>query len=74
MNNTTANAAYWNTWKYTKWYKLYEQEQFVTVLENSDALISQFSGDEIVSKFELLKANTLGNWKDYPLIKTHCNS
>jgi hypothetical protein len=32
---------------YTKWYKLYEQEQFVTVLENSDALISQFSGDEI---------------------------
>jgi hypothetical protein len=28
--------------------KLYEQEQFVTVLENSDALISQFSGDEIV--------------------------
>jgi hypothetical protein len=33
---------------YTKWYKLYEQEQFVTVLENSDALISQFSGDEIV--------------------------
>jgi hypothetical protein len=38
-----------------KWYKLYEQEQFVTVLENSDALISQFSGDEIVSKFNCLK-------------------
>jgi hypothetical protein len=26
-------------------------------------LISQFSGDEIVSKFELLKANTLGKLK-----------
>jgi thiaminase len=54
MNNTTANAASLTETPestYTKWYKLYEQEQFVTVLENSDALISQFSGDEIVSKF-----------------------
>ena len=66
MNNTTANAASLTETPdstYTKWYKLYEQEQFVTVLENSDALISQFSGDEIVSKFELLKANTLGKLK-----------
>jgi thiaminase len=57
MNNTTANAASLTETPestYTKWYKLYEQEQFVTVLENSDALISQFSGDEIVSK--LLKS------------------
>ncbi|MFV8269070.1 tetratricopeptide repeat protein [Flavobacterium sp. GT2N3] len=48
---------------YTKWYKLYRQEQFVTVLENADALINQFSGDEIVSKFELLKANAIGKLK-----------
>ena len=48
---------------YTKWYKLYEQEQFVTVLENIDTLISQFAGDEIVSKFELLKALTVGKLK-----------
>jgi hypothetical protein len=39
---------------------LYEEEQFKTVLEKSDELINQFSGDEIVSKFELLKANTIG--------------
>jgi hypothetical protein len=58
---------------YTKWYKLYEQEQFVTVLENSDALISQFSGDEIVSKFNF-KANTLGKLKGLSAYKTHCNS
>ena len=45
---------------YNKWYKLYEEEQFKTVLEKSDELINQFSGDEIVSKFELLKANTIG--------------
>jgi thiaminase len=57
MNNTTANAASLTETPstYTKWYKLYEQEQFVTVLENSDALISQFSGDEIVSKLNCLK-------------------
>ncbi|MFV8321844.1 tetratricopeptide repeat protein [Flavobacterium sp. LB3P21] len=66
MNNTSSNAASVNETPesaYTKWYKLYEQEQFVKVLENSDALINQFSGDEIVSKFELLKANTIGKLK-----------
>ncbi|SHM89343.1 type IX secretion system periplasmic lipoprotein PorW/SprE [Flavobacterium xinjiangense] len=46
--------------EYNKWYKLYREEQFLTVLEKADALISQFSGDEIVSKFELLKANAIG--------------
>ncbi|WP_417990757.1 tetratricopeptide repeat protein [Flavobacterium sp. LB3R33] len=66
MNNTSSNVASVNETPesaYTKWYKLYQQEQFVTVLENSDALINQFSGDEIVSKFELLKANTIGKLK-----------
>jgi hypothetical protein len=35
MNNTTANASLTETPEstYTKWYKLYEQEQFVTVLK-----------------------------------------
>jgi hypothetical protein len=32
-------------------YRQYEEEQFV-VLEQSESLINQFSGDEIVSKFE----------------------
>jgi hypothetical protein len=57
MNNTTANAASLTETPEST-YKNginYEQEQFVTVLENSDALISQFSGDEIVSKFNCLK-------------------
>ncbi|MEO7978846.1 tetratricopeptide repeat protein [Flavobacterium sp.] len=46
--------------EYKKWYKLYEQEQFDTVLENIDNLINQYSGDDIVSKFVLLKASTIG--------------
>ncbi|WP_449404206.1 type IX secretion system periplasmic lipoprotein PorW/SprE [Flavobacterium weaverense] len=48
---------------YNKWFKLYQQEQFELVLDNSDQLITQFSGDEMVSKFELLRANTIGKLK-----------
>jgi tetratricopeptide (TPR) repeat protein len=46
--------------EYIKWYKLYQEEQFVLVLEKMDGLIVQYYGDEIVPKFELLKANTIG--------------
>jgi tetratricopeptide (TPR) repeat protein len=46
--------------EYDKWYKLYQEEQFALVLEKIDGLIVQFYGDEIVPKFELLKANTIG--------------
>lgn len=46
--------------EYNKWYKLFEEEQYYVVLDNIDNLINQYSGDEIVSKYELLKANTLG--------------
>jgi hypothetical protein len=48
---------------YNKWYKLYTEEEYLIVLENLDDLINQFSGDEIVTKFELLKANTVGKLK-----------
>ena len=46
--------------EYKKWYKLYEEEKFNEVLDNIDNLINQYSRDEIVSKYELLKASTLG--------------
>ena len=46
--------------EYNKYYKLYEEEQFTIVLEKMDGLIIRFFGDEIVPKFELLKANTVG--------------
>ena len=45
---------------YDKWYKLYLEEQFSEVLAKIDDLIIQYSGDEIVPKFELLKANIIG--------------
>lgn len=45
---------------YNQYYKLYEDEQFVDLLAKLDGLILQYSGDEIVPKFELLRANLLG--------------
>ncbi len=46
--------------EYDKWYKLYQEEQFVLIIEKIDGIILQYYGDEIVPKYELLKANTLG--------------
>lgn len=63
INNTNSNVASDNESPekvYNKWYKLYQDEQYSVVLAKIDDLINQFSGDEIVSKFELLKASTFG--------------
>lgn len=60
LNNTNTDDMPSPEKEYQKWYKLFQDEQFDTVLDNIDNLINQYSGDEIVSKFELLKANTLG--------------
>lgn len=45
---------------YKKIYSLYGQEQFTTVLEQVNIAITQFPGDEILPKLELLRANTIG--------------
>lgn len=63
INNTNSNSVSeidTPEAEYNKWYKLYQEEQFVLVLEKMDGLVIQFFGDEIVPKFELLKANTIG--------------
>lgn len=45
---------------YDQLYALFQEEKFALVLGKIDALITEFSGDEIVPKFELLKANAIG--------------
>jgi tetratricopeptide (TPR) repeat protein len=60
INNTNSSDNLSPDKEYQKRYKLYEEQQFKTVLDNIDNLINQYSGDDIVSKFELLKANTQG--------------
>lgn len=60
INNTNTDDLGSPDKEYQKWYKLFQEEQFDVVLANIDNLINQYSGDDIVSKYELLKANTLG--------------
>ncbi|MEO6175937.1 MAG: tetratricopeptide repeat protein [Flavobacterium circumlabens] len=60
LNNTNNEDLASPEKEYHKWYKLFQEEQFDVILDNIDNLINQYSGDEIVSKYELLKANTLG--------------
>ena len=45
---------------YGELYKKYEAQQYEEVLQESDRLIADFSGDEIVPKLELLKAMASG--------------
>ena len=60
LNNTNSEDLASPDKEYQKWYKLYQEQQYDVVLDNIDNLINQYAGDEIVSKYELLKANTLG--------------
>jgi tetratricopeptide (TPR) repeat protein len=45
---------------YDALYKKFSDQEYNDVLTNIDPLIVQFSAEDIVTKFELLKANTLG--------------
>jgi tetratricopeptide (TPR) repeat protein len=60
ISNTDANNLNTETPEkvYNQYYKLFQEEQFVDVLDKLNTAIIQFSGDEIVPKLELLRANT----------------
>jgi len=73
INNTNPNSVSSSETPedvYDKWYKLYQEEQFAEVLAKLDDLIVQFSGDEIVPKFELLKANVIGKLRGLEAYKS----
>lgn len=55
--NETPEAAY------NRLFKLYEKGDYKTVLTSTAAAIDQFTGEEIVPKLELLRANTIGKLK-----------
>jgi tetratricopeptide (TPR) repeat protein len=46
--------------EYENLYRLFQNEYFTSVLHQVDGLISNFTGEAIVPKFELLKAYTIG--------------
>lgn len=49
--------------RYANLYAKYEQGDLFAVLEETESAIDQYTGEEIVSKFELLKAHTIGKLK-----------
>ena len=62
LGNTGANGSLTDTPEanYDRIFKLYESGDIKAALTNLNMAIDQFNGEEIVPKFELLKANTLG--------------
>lgn len=58
---------------YTNLYKLYENGKYYQVLDQSTKAVDQFTGEEIVPKLELLKANTVGKLKGLAEYKTALN-
>mgnify|MGYP002759761018 CR=1 FL=1 len=55
--NDTPEAAY------NKLFKKYEAGQYQTVLTEAEIMVDLYSGEDIIPKIELLKANTLGKLK-----------
>jgi len=75
LSNTNPESAALETPEitYNKLYKLYELGDYRTVNEALEKAIDQFTGDELVSKYELLKANTIGKLKGVLEYKTTLN-
>ena len=44
-------------------YKQFQNQEFIPALETIDKSLSQFTGDDLIPKFELLKASTIGKIK-----------
>jgi hypothetical protein len=59
--------------KYEQLYKKYEKNTNVALLAEAEAEVDVYTGEEIVSKFELLKANIVGKLKGVEAYKTALN-
>jgi tetratricopeptide (TPR) repeat protein len=59
--------------RYAELYKLYQDQQFLQVITQSEAYISKFTGDPIVPKFEMLKANAIGRLQGFEPFKEALN-
>lgn len=58
---------------YDKSYKLFQEGEYRNVLTDVEAAIDQFTGEEIIPKFELLKAITAGKLKGLEEFKKGLN-
>ena len=75
LSNTNPEVAGVDTpdFAYNKFYKLYESGDYRTVKTELEKAVDQFTGEELLSKFELLKANTIGKLKGIIELKKALN-
>lgn len=59
--------------RYAALFKQYEAQQFIQVITRSEEYINQFTGDPIVPKFEMLKANAIGRLQGFEPFKEALN-
>ena len=59
--------------KYTELYKLFQAQEFLNVITKSEEYINKFTGDPIVPKFEMLKANAIGRLRGFEPFKEALN-
>ena len=50
---------------YDKLYELYQNQQYLTVITGTEEAIDKFTGDPIVPKLEMLKANAIGRLQGF---------
>ena len=59
--------------RYASLYKLYEQQEYLQVITLTQDYINKFTGDPIVPKFEMLKANAIGRLQGFESFKEALN-
>ena len=59
--------------KYQRLYKMYQDQEFLQVITGAEENISKYTGDPIVPKFEMLKANAIGRLQGFEDFKEALN-
>ncbi|MEO0527047.1 MAG: hypothetical protein AAFZ89_07465, partial [Bacteroidota bacterium] len=59
--------------RYVQLYKMYEDQKYLKVITGSEENINKYTGDEIVPKFEMLKANAIGRLQGFEAFKEALN-
>ncbi|MBO0320950.1 hypothetical protein J0X14_01475 [Muricauda sp. CAU 1633] len=59
--------------RYAALFKMYEEQEYLQVITLSEEYINKFTGDPIVPKFEMLKANAIGRLQGFEQFKDALN-
>ncbi|WP_431196163.1 tetratricopeptide repeat protein [Maribacter dokdonensis] len=59
--------------RYENLFKQYQEQHFLQVITGAEVNINRFTGDLIVPKFEMLKANAIGRLQGFELFKEALN-